>query len=143
MNDQEITKKKMDALLRFLSLFDVPEREYIREWAGGEQLPNGSMTAIHPVYYADVVEFFDLLASEGGWLDYGYRPSEAARLLDDDAFVARASLDDLRTMLTYCLRGERFGDGFWEATLRPEGDRPSRVVALLRRLEAIREEMEE
>ncbi|NLG50548.1 MAG: hypothetical protein GX552_10605 [Chloroflexi bacterium] len=131
MNNEPITPEKMDALLRFLPLFDVPEREYVRERADG-----------YPVYHDDVRAFFGLLASESCWMDYDYRPSEAAHLLADDAFVARARLDDLRTMLTYCLRGERFGDGFWETILRPTEGRPSRVVALLRRLKAIRDELE-
>lgn len=140
---EAITKQKMDALLRFLPLFDVPERAYIREWVGGTRLPDGSMTDAYPVYHEDVRAFFDLLASEPCWLDYDYRPNEAAHLLKDDAFVARARLEDLRIMLTYCLRGERFSDGFWETILRPEGGCPSRVVALLRRLKVLREEMEE
>ncbi|MEI2789718.1 MAG: DUF6508 domain-containing protein [Steroidobacteraceae bacterium] len=33
------------------------------------------------------------------------------------ARVRRASLDEIRTMLTYCVRGERFCDGHWGAQI--------------------------
>jgi uncharacterized protein DUF6508 len=38
-------------------------------------------------------------------------------------------------MLTGCVRGERFCDGYWEGILQT-----GRVVALLRRLEVLRRE---
>ena len=34
------------------------------------------------------------------------------------ARVRRASLDEIRTMLTYCVRGERFCDGRWGAMIQ-------------------------
>jgi hypothetical protein len=38
-------------------------------------------------------------------------------------------------MLTYCVRGERFSDGHWAAMLES-----GRIVALLKRLRALRQE---
>jgi hypothetical protein len=55
-------------------------------------------------------------------------------MLEDDACVARATLVEVKTMLTYCVRGERFGDGFWAAMLEQR-----RVAALLRRLAVLRD----
>jgi hypothetical protein len=39
-------------------------------------------------------------------------------------------------MLTYCVRGERFGDGHWAAMLET-----GKIVAILQRLRMLREEM--
>ena len=59
-------------------------------------------------------------------------------MLADEAFISRATLGELKTMLAYCVRGERFCDGHWEAILRS-----GRVVALLRRLAVLTETLDE
>ena len=50
-------------------------------------------------------------------MGFDYVPEEAGRMLEDPALVRRASLDQVRTMLTYCVRGERFCDGHWAAMI--------------------------
>jgi hypothetical protein len=59
------------------------------------------------------VEEFYRAVSSGGWLDVGYDPEQAYRMLKDEAFVRSASLPQIRLMLTFCVRGERFSDGHW------------------------------
>ena len=34
-------------------------------------------------------------------------------MLKDEEFVKSASLSQIKTMLTFCVRGERFSDGHW------------------------------
>jgi hypothetical protein len=55
-------------------------------------------------------------------------------MLDDDALIARATLEEIRTMLTYCARGEKQCDGFWGGVLRR-----GRAQAVLRRLAQLRD----
>lgn len=90
---------------------------------------------LSPVYAEDVQEFFTL-AGQSCWTDYGYNPEDAARMLADEEFVRQASLEQVKTMLTYCVRGERFCDGHRESLL--EG---GKIVSLLKRLELIRGQM--
>ena len=52
------------------------------------------------------------------------------------AFIQRATLAEIKTMLTYCVRGERFGDGHWAAMLES-----GKIVALLNRLRVLRDEV--
>jgi hypothetical protein len=118
----------MDNLLRFLPLFDVPGRAFVVEWKGG----GGHVP--YPKYPEDVLEFFRL-AGMPPWADLDYNPGEAARMLEDDAFIQRATLAEIRTMLTYCVRAERFGDGFWEHVLER-----GKIVLLLKRLQALRDQ---
>ena len=115
------------------ALFERPGRAFVERWAGGERVGENSFTTPYPVYPDDVVVFFQL-AGQPCWSDYGYEPREAQRLLADDAFIATASLEQVKTMLTYCVRSERFGDGNWGALLES-----GRVVVLLRRLQALRD----
>lgn len=134
MRRSDITAEDVDALLRFLPLFERPGRSFAR-WTGGGANGDGSISLPFPVYEADVEEFFRRVAQRG-FLDYGYRPSEAADMLADPALVEAADLNQIKSMLTLCLRSERFGDGNWEAYLKG-----GQVVALLRRLRIIRERM--
>jgi len=135
MDDAAIPAEKMDELLRFLPLFENPNREYVKDWGGGETTAEGAITVPYPIYCDDVLEFYTL-AGQTYWSDFDYNPREAYDMLSDDECISTASLDELRTMLTYCVRGERFADGHWAYMLES-----GRVVALLRRLAALRNEV--
>ncbi|MHC4621540.1 MAG: DUF6508 domain-containing protein [Planctomycetota bacterium] len=132
---EPVTKIEIDELLRFLPLFDVPDRDFVESWGGGEKTESGAITIPYPVYPEDVLEFYRL-AGQPCWSDYDYVPQQAGRMLQDDALIQRATLAEIRTMLTYCVRGERFGDGHWAAVLES-----GRIVALLKRLRTLREQM--
>lgn len=132
MSRHEITVEDIDALLKFLPSFERPGRTFA-VWGEVEKNADGSISLPFPVYDEDVEEFFRLVGQRG-WLDYGYKPEEAARMLEDGELIKHASLEQIKTMLTYCVRGERFCDGHRESLLIG-----GQVVALLRRLGAIRE----
>lgn len=136
MTDDRITVDKIDELLHFLPLFDVPGRKFVERWAGGEETPDGAITIPFPEYCDDVLAFF-ALAGQPCWSDYGYEPRQAHKMLHDDRFISSCSLHDIKTLLTYCVRGERFCDGHWENVLES-----GRVVAILRRLEVLRETLQ-
>jgi hypothetical protein len=134
MSQHEITREDIDALLEFLPRFEKPGRTFAK-WSGLEKNADGSFSLPYPVYDEDVEEFFSLVGQRG-WIDVGYKPEDAARMLADEECIERASLEEVKTMLTYCVRGERFCDGHRESLL--EG---GQIVALIRRLETIREQM--
>lgn len=132
MTPEPITPEKVDELLEFLPAFEDPRRSFVVRWAGGEATEDGAVTMPHPVYTREVTDFFGL-ASQECWLDPEYLAVDPARMLADDAAIRAATMEQVRAMLTYCVRAERFGDGNWEAFLRS-----GRIAALLRRLEALR-----
>ncbi len=132
MNQDAITREKIDELLRFLPLFEEPGRSFVTQWAGGKTTANGAITMPYPIYAEDVSEFFRL-AGDPFWCDYAYDPAKAGKLLEDDTFIAQATLDEIKTLLTYCVRGERFCDGHWDAVLRS-----GRIAAILRRLAVLK-----
>jgi hypothetical protein len=84
------------------------------------------------------VDDFFRLAGQECWLDAEYLAIDPARMLDDDEAIGAATLEQVRAMLTYCVRAERFGDGSWEGFLRS-----GRITALLRRLQVLRSGMTE
>jgi hypothetical protein len=130
------TPEQIEKLLRFLPLFDKPGRAFVEKWHHNEKTPDGTMMFPFPDYSPDVKNFFRL-AAQACWSDLKYEPTVAGAMLRDEDAIGRATMAQIRTMLTYCVRGERFCDGHWEAVLES-----GRVVALLRRLELLRHKMQ-
>lgn len=133
MKKELVTRENIDELLRFIPLFEEPRGQFIRKWGGGEKMTDGAMTMPYPIYADDVEQFF-ALASQPCWCDYSYNSTEALKMLDDDEFVKKATIENIKTMLTYCVRGERFCDVFWGSVLDS-----GRVVAVLKRLKVLRD----
>ena len=122
-----ITRDKIDELLAFLPAFEDPDTVFLEQWVvRPTHFP-------YPVYTADVTTFFRL-AGRHWWCDLDYKPNDAGKLIRDDQGIANATLGEIKTMLTYCVRGERFAHGHWQHVLK-EG----RVQALLRRLIELRD----
>src|SRR5690242_19925156 len=104
------TSHDMDLLLAYLPKLSAPAFKPIVEWHGGKPDAKGVIEMPWPEYSRVVDEFFSLAASEC-WRDYDYAPEEAGSMIADPEFIRRASIDQIKTMLTYCVRGERFCDG--------------------------------
>ena len=129
-----ITPERIDELLRFLPALSAPGPDTEPEWHHLDQGPkDGVLIMPHPAYPPVVEEFFRL-AGQDCWCDFQYAPEQAGEMVRDDAAVASASLAQIKTMLTFCVRGERFCDGHWGAMVR-EG----RIGAILRRLGQLRD----
>ena len=135
MKPHPITHQKIDELLRFLPIFREPGGKFVVEWAGGEKTEDGAMTMHYPVYTEVVEEFFSL-AGQSCWCDYNYTPKEAREMIEDEAFIQRATLEEIKTMLTFCVRGERFSDGHWAAMLES-----GKVTRILERLAVLKESL--
>lgn len=131
----EITRERIDELLRFLPRFKVPGRVWIERVGGGQETADGAVTMYYPLYCEDVLAFYQL-AGQPWWSDYGYEPRVAAQMIADEERIARATLGEIKTMLTCCVRGERFSDGHWAAMLES-----GKIVAILRRLQMLREKV--
>ena len=126
MNENKPTTTAMiDQLLQFLPAFEEPNRQFIEKWQG-----------YYPVYAADVTEFVRLVG-DSWWMDTSYQPNEAGQMLADDAVVQSANLDQIKTMLTFFIRGERFSGGHWGDLLEN-----GRVQSLLHRLKMLRREFD-
>ena len=105
----------------------------VETWNGGKQ-EDGSFTLPYPSYNPVVEEFFRCAGREC-WLDYGYKPEQASQMLKDENLIKTASLPQLKTMLTFCLRGERFSDGHWGEMIER-----GHIRRLLERLNEIKSE---
>jgi len=134
MKESRPTLQDMEALTAFLPRLYAEGFSPVLRWSGGEKRKDGSFTVPYPNYDPVVEEFYRQISS-GGWLDYGYDPEQAYRMLRDEDLVKTASLSQIKTMLTFCVRGERFSDGHWAEMIEK-----GYIRRLLERLNEIRSE---
>jgi hypothetical protein len=106
------TLQEIEDLTAFLPRLYAEGFSPIVSWGGGAKQKDGSISVPYPNYHSLVEEFFRLVSS-GGWLDYEYDPEQAYQMLKDENLNKTASLSQIKTMLTFCVRGERFSDGHW------------------------------
>jgi hypothetical protein len=108
--DSQPTLQDIETLTAFLPRLYAPGFSPARKWDGGKQ-KDGTFTLPYPDYDPLVDEFFRVIS--GSWLDYDYNPEQAWKMLQNELLVQTATLSQIKTMLTFCVRGERFSDGHW------------------------------
>ena len=107
------TLEEIETLISFLPRLYAEGFTPVDHWYASEKLKDGSFTLPYPRYNPLVDEFFRHVSGDG-WLDYDYDPERAYQMLKDENTVKTASLEQIKSMLTFCVRGERFSDGHWE-----------------------------
>lgn len=105
------TVQEIEVLTDFLPRLYAEGFSPVTRWEGGKQV-DGTFTLPYPKYSSVVEEFFYNVGGEG-WIDYEYNPEQAYQMLKDENLIKTATLSQIKTMLTFCLRGERFSDGHW------------------------------
>ena len=121
----------IDELLALLPVFETKAFKPVDSWAGGESSP-GVLTFPYPIY-GDEAENFIRLASHEFWIDYDYVPKTVGEWFEKPDFIEQASIADIKSMLTFIIRGERFCDGHIEGMIEA-----GHVLAVLHRLAVIR-----
>ena len=127
----EIGSRQLDAVLRFLPIFERPGYVF-GEWHSPEgQFPYYSMSRevmdfCQALYDQQIVFSFDWPS----WQD------EAQRLYSDPAALERADLLTLRKLLTTHVRKDRFAEGHLAEMFEC-----GHVTAILRRLKEVREQV--
>jgi Family of unknown function (DUF6508) len=111
------TIQEIEELTAFLPRLYAEGFSPVLKWEGGEKQKDGSITFPYPAYDSLVEAFFRVLGKEC-WLDYNYSPEGASSMIRDENLIKIASLPQVKTMLTFCVRGERFSDGHWEEMIQ-------------------------
>ena len=132
-NDPSPTQQDIEKLTANLPRLYAEGFSPVKQWNGGKQ-KDGTFTMPYPDYDPLVEEFYRTVS--GGWLDYGYNPEQAYQMLKDENLVKNASLSQIKTMLTFCVRGERFSDGHWAEMIEK-----GYIRSILERLNAIAKQL--
>jgi Family of unknown function (DUF6508) len=65
-----------------------------------------------------VDDFIDFISNKECFQDYSYCEQEPETILADSKLIFNASLEQIKSILTYIHRGERFCDGHWEGLIK-------------------------
>lgn len=133
-NNELPTRKDIEELTAYLPRLYAEGFTPVLHWNESEKRQDGSFSMPYPDYHPLVHEFFRL--GGGPWIDYEYNPEKAYQLLKDEQAIRTASLSQIKSMLTYCVRGERFSDGHWEEMIEK-----GYIRRILERLNEIKLEM--
>jgi len=112
MKTRTPTLQEAEELVSFLPQLYVEGFTPIKRWHGRTKSQDSFIQIPFPEY-EEVIKKFFRVASRECWVDYDYLPEEVSQMLKDDDLTQTADLDQIKTMLTYCNRGERFCDGHW------------------------------
>lgn len=132
MTQTSPSAKDIDVLLAFLPILGADEVQIYEKDSDEQTVEDGVLQITSPNYSDSVLDFFH--AARGpAWRDSDYVEKQADKILSDPNKIAEASLQDIKTLLTFCVRAERFCEGSW-------GDRVKggEIKAILTRLAELR-----
>lgn len=132
MKTQQPTPREIDELVSYLPKLYAEGFKPASKWGGGTKDENGVIAMGYPVYEDLIREFFDV-AAKGCWCHPDYLSMDAGEMLRDKSAMRIADIHQIKAMLTWCVRGERFCGGHWEAMIE-EGH----IRRLLERLVELR-----
>jgi hypothetical protein len=132
-NGQNITSKQFTAILLFLDTFEKTGFK-CGEWSIASESP-----VIPHFTFTKSVESFVQALYDNGWieqLDWTKWQEKAAQYIDSPNLLASADTETIRNLLTTHVRKDYICEGHLAAMFEN-----GHIVALLRRLKEIREEM--
>ncbi len=106
MKTRNPTSEEIEELLSFLPKLYAEGFNPVDTVLGGN-FSNGVLFFPIPFYNKTVMEFCDVVEKKC-WVDYDYLSKNPERMFTDEDFIKNANLDEIKAMLTYCIRGERF-----------------------------------
>ena len=127
------TQSEMDELIEFLPKFSAEGFQAVVV-PGNATLRKNVITFSTPEFDPLVGEFFQA-ASQEFWCDPDYLSSGAGDMLRNAESLKTASIAEIQSMLTFCVRGERFSTGHWESVV--EGDKVRQILLRLQELRSL------
>lgn len=127
------TASDFNELLGYLPVLYASGFSPVRRWRGGDSKNDGSIPALPWAEYEDSVTQFFGAAAGTCWSDHDYASKHIGKVINDPSRVASATLEEIKSMLTWCVRGERFCDGHWGTVIER-----GYIRNILQRLQALR-----
>lgn len=127
------TSTDFDELIGYLPVLYTGGFEPVLVYANGNKTDEDVVVMSCPKYEEAVTQFFSA-ASRECWSDSKYASKNISAMICDPEKVACATLQEIKSMLTWCVRGERFCDGHWGEMIKG-----GQVHNLLQRLKELRQ----
>ena len=107
MKENIPSKTSIIELTDFLTLLYGNEFEKSKTEPKDDLISGGFYT-----YHPSVIKFFEI-ASQEHWKDYKYVDNFSEEMIEPGK-IEEASINQLKTIITWCDRTERFFEGHWE-----------------------------
>ena len=104
MNAPQPTSEEIEELVAFLPQLYKDGFTPVKRWVHSEKDESGTIQLGWPEYHNVVEEFFRVASMEC-WTDFDYNPGNACRMLENGNCTKAADLNQVKTMLTFCVRG--------------------------------------
>ena len=106
-------------LISYLPLLYKEGFHPIKQWCGDPDNDDQNCIIIVPEYDRLVYDFIEVAGSEF-WAIKRYDPKVIIHMLNNEDYIKSADLQNIKNMLAFCVRGERFTPGHW-ASMITEG----------------------
>lgn len=127
------TQEDFEEIIAFYPVLNRRDFDPIIEWKGGEKIEDNVNFMRWPIYDPVVKDFFDV-ASKECWNDYNFNQYHMGRMIESEVVVKCADLSQIKQMLSYCVRGDKFISEGHMGNMIKEGH----VARLLKRLEKLK-----
>ena len=116
MKENIPSKKSIKELTDFLGLLYDENIELCKPYPNADMsdIISGTFYKYHP----SVLTFFELVSQEH-WKDYKYVDNFSEEMIKPGK-IEEASINQLKTIITWCDRVERFVEGHWEYVIKDE-----------------------
>ena len=105
-----------DELISYLPQLYTNGLKPISLWHESDQMDAAAIVFGQPEYDKIVTQFFNA-AAKACWCDYDYDPGSVGKMIRDPQKIAHATLQEIKSMLTWCVRCERFSGGHWAGVI--------------------------
>ncbi len=123
------TPEDFEEIMVFYPIFSKEDFDPIIEWKGGEKI-EGNVNFMRWPIYEPIVKDFITIASKDCWLNYHFNQYQMGKMIENKVVVNCADLDQIKQMLSYCVRGDMFMSQGHMGTMIKEGH----IARLLHRL---------
>lgn len=127
------TREDYEEIIAFYSTLNRRDFDPIIEWKGGETIEDNVNFMRWPIYDPLVKDFLRVAAKEC-WRDDSFNQLIISRMISSDVVVQCADLTQVKQMLSFCVRGDKFMSEGYLGTMIKEGH----ISRLLQRLDKLK-----
>ena len=127
------TLEDFEEIIAFYPILNRRDFDPIIEWKGGEKIEGNVNFMRWPIYHPVVKEFLKV-ADKECWRDNHFNQYVISKMITSDVVVQCADLPQIKQMISFCVRGDKFMSEGYLGSMIKEGH----VSRLLKRLEKLK-----